>query len=186
MSQLLQDFVDAVEKHVLDSLDMELADSLVTALDQITEMLVYKQEKGLDISVWHKHNKSVFNMLIRSLGVYNNFKLVNKPEPESITKQKQKVFTILSRLGELLPRHEESPDDKKLDFFEAQIKSYFIDQFVLGNEEEFKSALDKVKDWTMSSHRWRMFYVVLDLLKPAHLSFTLTSDKKLTVFELIS
>jgi hypothetical protein len=84
VAQLLQDFVDAVEKHVLDSLDMELADSLVSALDQMTEMLVYKQQKGLDISIWHKHNKSVFNMLIRCLGVYNNYKLLNKPEPEGI------------------------------------------------------------------------------------------------------
>jgi len=31
-----------------------------------------------------------------------------------------------------------------------------------------------------------MFYVVLELLKPAQLSFGLTADKKLTVFELIS
>jgi hypothetical protein len=76
--------MDAVEKHVLDSLDMELADSLLAALDQITEMLVYKQSKGLDISIWHKHNKAVFTMLIRCLGVYNNFKLLNKPEPETI------------------------------------------------------------------------------------------------------
>ena len=42
VAQLLQDFVDAVEKHVLDSLDTELADSLVSALDQMTDMLVYK------------------------------------------------------------------------------------------------------------------------------------------------
>ena len=31
-----------------------------------------------------------------------------------------------------------------------------------------------------------MFYVVLELIKPAQLAFGLTADKKLTVFELIS
>ena len=67
---------------------MELADSLVASLDQITSMLVYKQSKGLDISIWHRLNKSVFFMLIRCLGVYNNFKLINKPEPEAVIVQK--------------------------------------------------------------------------------------------------
>ena len=33
VEQLLQDFIDAIEKHVLDSLDTELADSLVNTLD---------------------------------------------------------------------------------------------------------------------------------------------------------
>lgn len=36
VESLLADFVEAVEKHVLDSLDTDLADSLVAALDQIT------------------------------------------------------------------------------------------------------------------------------------------------------
>jgi hypothetical protein len=31
-----------------------------------------------------------------------------------------------------------------------------------------------------------MFYVVLDLIKSSHLFFTLTNDKKLTVFELVA
>jgi hypothetical protein len=113
VQNILDDFVDGVEKHVLNSLDNELADSLVASLDQITEMLVYKQSKGLDISIWHKHNKSVFYMLLRCLGVYNNFKLANKPEPEAIVIQKQKVHAILQRLGELLPKEGESPEDKK-------------------------------------------------------------------------
>ena len=47
-------------------------------------MLIYKQSKGLNISKWHKHNKAVFYMLIKCLGVYNNFKLLNKPDPEHI------------------------------------------------------------------------------------------------------
>lgn len=81
---ILQDFISSVESHVLDSMDTELADSLVETLKNITDMLIHKQEKGLDISIWHKHNKAVFYMLVRAMGVYNNFKLINKAEPEHI------------------------------------------------------------------------------------------------------
>jgi dsDNA-binding SOS-regulon protein len=81
---ILQDFISSVESHVLDSMDTELADSLVETLKNITDMLIHKQEKGLDISIWHKHNKAVFYMLVRAMGVYNNFKLINKAEPGHI------------------------------------------------------------------------------------------------------
>jgi len=42
-------------------------------------------------------------MLLRCLGVYNNFRLVSKPEPEAITTQRQKVYSILERMSDLLP-----------------------------------------------------------------------------------
>ena len=63
---------------------MELADQLVDSLKQIVDMLIFKQSKGLIVSKWHKHNKAVFYMLVKCMGVYNNFKLLNKPEPENI------------------------------------------------------------------------------------------------------
>ena len=63
---------------------MELADQLVDSLKQIVDMLIFKQSKGLNVSKWHKHNKAVFYMLVKCMGVYNNFKLLNKPEPENI------------------------------------------------------------------------------------------------------
>jgi hypothetical protein len=88
-------------------------------------MLVYKQSKGLDISIWHRHNKAVFYMLIRCLGVYNNFKLINKPEPEAVVAQKQKVLEILKRINELLPGHSSESEERKGDFFEAHVKDYF-------------------------------------------------------------
>ena len=55
-------------------------------------MLIYKKEKGLDVSIWQRHNKAVFYMLIRSLGVYNNYRFINKPEPEQVTAQKKKTL----------------------------------------------------------------------------------------------
>ncbi len=85
VESLIDDFIAAVQKHVLDSLDTELADSLTETLKNIIEMLAYKQEKSnLDISAFQKHLKSVFYMLVRCLGVYNNFKLQGKPEPDHI------------------------------------------------------------------------------------------------------
>lgn len=79
---LIQEFVQSVESHVLDSLDIELADSLVETLKTITEMLILKKEKGLDVSIWSRHSKSVFNMLIKAMAVYSSFRLAGKPEPE--------------------------------------------------------------------------------------------------------
>lgn len=67
-------------------------------------MLIFKQDKGLDISIWHKHNKSVFYMLIKALGVYNNHKLLNKPEPESIINSKQKTLSLLKNMSKLIPK----------------------------------------------------------------------------------
>ena len=89
VESLLDDFVAAVNTHVLESMDTELADALVQTLKNLVDMLVYKQDKAnLDISAFKKHNKAVFYMLIRCLGVYNNFRLQGKPEPEHILAQK--------------------------------------------------------------------------------------------------
>jgi hypothetical protein len=66
-------------------------------------MLIAKQEKGLNISKWHKHNKSVFYMLIKCLGVYNNFRLLNKIEPEHIINQKKATLALIKSMGKLLP-----------------------------------------------------------------------------------
>lgn len=84
VEEVLDNYIASLESHVLDSLDMDLADQLVDSLKQMTEMLIVKKEQGLDISKWHKHNKSVFYMLVKCMGVYNNFKLLNKVEPEHI------------------------------------------------------------------------------------------------------
>ena len=82
VESLLGEFISSIQSHILESLDTELADSLVESLKTIVDMLIERQEEGLDVSIWYNHNKAVFYMLIKSLGVYNNFRLVNKPDPE--------------------------------------------------------------------------------------------------------
>jgi hypothetical protein len=85
VEEVIDSFFSILESHVLDSLDMDLADQLIDSLKQLTDMLLIKKEKdGLDISKWYRHNKSVFYMIVKCMGVYNNFKLLGKPEPEHI------------------------------------------------------------------------------------------------------
>jgi hypothetical protein len=62
-------------------------------------------------------------MLIRSLGVYSNFKLLNKQEPENITEQKRKTISILNQLKFLTEDKRESPEER--DFFDSQVVNYF-------------------------------------------------------------
>jgi hypothetical protein len=93
---VINNFIKSVESHVLDSLDMELADSLTETLKTIIDMMVLKKTKGLDVSLWTQHNKSIFYFLIRILGVYNNFRLLGKQEPDHIMDQKKKVTHIFN------------------------------------------------------------------------------------------
>lgn len=81
---LITEFISSIETHVIESLDMELADQLCETLKTIIDMIVLKKSKGLDVRHWTKHNKSVFYFLLRILGVYSNFKLLGKAEPEHL------------------------------------------------------------------------------------------------------
>lgn len=41
-------------------------------------------------------------MLIKCLGVYNNFKLLGKIEPEHIVNQKKQALAVMKNMGKLL------------------------------------------------------------------------------------
>ena len=103
VEEVIDAFFSSVESHVLDSLDMDLADQLIDSLKQLTDMLIILKDRGLDISKWYRHNKSVFYMIVKCLGVYNNFKLLNKQEPEHIINQKKAALGLLKNMGRLLP-----------------------------------------------------------------------------------
>lgn len=90
-------------------------------------------------------------------------------------------------MSELLPGYNPEEQRKGSDFFEAHIRDYFNEQYSIGNEEEHKMVLERCMDWTMPNYRWRMFYVVLELLKPAHLSINIgDAANKQTVFDLVT
>lgn len=62
------------------------------------DVLGNRQEKGVDISLWYKHQKDFFYMIIRCLGIYNSFKMLSKPDTEHITEYKKKCVSLLNEL----------------------------------------------------------------------------------------
>jgi len=77
----LRDFVKAVNETILDQLDMEMANHLIYTLSIMIDSLIKTQEKGVNIDIAKQYLKDFFYMIIRSIGAYNNFKLVGKVEP---------------------------------------------------------------------------------------------------------
>ena len=51
------------------------------------------------------------------------------------------------------------------DFFESYVITYFKEQF-----PDDTDSIERCRDWTMSNAKWRMFYVVFDLLNDKHFS----------------
>ena len=179
VEEVIDAFISSLESHVLDSLDMDLADQLIDSLKQLTDMLLLKKEQdGLNISKWHKHNKSIFYMIIKCLGVYNNFKLLNKPEPEHIVNQKKAALSLLKNMTKLLPGESPEEASEERDFFDFHVKTYF-DEFFPG--EHLEDYLEKCKEWTLSNQKMRMFYVIFELLQPSHYLYSL--DAKSTIFD---
>ena len=44
VEEVIDAFISSLESHLLDSLDMELADQLIDSLKQLTDMLLLKKE----------------------------------------------------------------------------------------------------------------------------------------------
>lgn len=116
--ELLNDFIFAIKECVLDSLDQETAPLLLYTLDVMCEELVIRKNKGVDISIMHEHMKDLFYFVIKSAGVLNNFKFINKPEPDNIRQDKAKAQRILDNLQKI----SENPE---ADFFEFYLADFF-------------------------------------------------------------
>ena len=59
-------------------------------------------------------------MIIRCLGVYYNLKMLNKPETAHVLTQKKKCISLLNNLTLI-------SSNPEVDFFEANLKTYFIE-----------------------------------------------------------
>jgi hypothetical protein len=79
-------------------------------------------------------------------------------------------------MKDLLP---ESHEGNNLEFFDEFVPVYFNDHF------PDSESLERCRDWTMSSHKWRMFYVVFELLQSKHLTLKLEATGD-TIFERLS
>jgi len=108
----------AIKESVLDSLDQETAPLLLYTLDVMCTELVIRKERGVDVSMVHDHLKDMFYFVIRSVGVLNNFKFINKPEPDTIREDKAKADRILGNLQKI-------SDKADVDFFESYLAEFF-------------------------------------------------------------
>jgi len=86
------------------------------------------------------------------MGVYNNLKMINKPDNTHITQQKKKCISLLNKLTLI-------GINPEVDFFDSNLRSFFNDQF------SEKESMEKCKDWSVMNHKWRMFYVVYEFLE---------------------
>jgi len=75
-------------------------------------------------------------MVIRSLGVYNNYRLASKVEPSNITISKKECMSLLNKLSQVT-------DDPKQEIFDRNIVPFFKDNF-----DSSESVL-LAKDWSV-------------------------------------
>ena len=68
--------------------------------------------------------------------------------------------------------------NKNGDFFSEYVASFF--------EEEYPDAeaLERCREWTNSNARWRMFYVVFEMLEESHYELQVNSIS--TVFDKVA
>ena len=116
----------------------------------------------MNITLWHKHQKETFYMIIRSLGVYNSFRMLNKPDSDHTALMKKRCVSLLNKLTQI-------SSDPESDFLEKHLPIYFKETF---RDEE---SMDKCKDWAMQNHQWRIFYTIFDFLDAKSLSFYVDS-----------
>jgi hypothetical protein len=66
IDNVLQEFVQAMNEVVLESLDTELTKYMLYSLTKIFDALIKKKELGLDISLVHPYLDHFYQMLIRA------------------------------------------------------------------------------------------------------------------------
>jgi hypothetical protein len=98
----LKSFVKAVNEVVLEGLDLEMAQILCETLLEMTDALVVKKQKGVDITEFvAPYIYDFLVMTLRCMGCFHTFKLSNKEEPEEIIENKKNVQNMLKNLSAL-------------------------------------------------------------------------------------
>ena len=86
---MLKNFIKTVKEHVVDGLDLELADILVHSLNEILSILVEKQRANIDPAwIIRPHLMDIMMMALKSLAVFQSFTLQGKSDPAHIAKAK--------------------------------------------------------------------------------------------------
>ena len=85
MYELTKKFISAIDKHVIESIDIETAHHLVETLDTMISELIKKQKEQVDILMCQQFLPNLFKYILRCLGAFSSFKLQKKQEPELIS-----------------------------------------------------------------------------------------------------
>ena len=94
---------DAIEEHLIEPLDFELAEILVETLTRIFDALLSKVEKEkLDISQFKKYERQIFRMIVTAFGIFSTHSLFNKPSSESNTILKNTCIELFEKFSKIL------------------------------------------------------------------------------------
>lgn len=148
--------MSAVKDHVVDSLDLELAEILVGTFNEIVSSLLLKQNEGVSPS-WliRPYLTDIMLSCLKALATFQSYKLQGKPDPDNIIASKKLIRELLGKLTQLA-----EPSDQS--FLDANIAQVIADTFVYKRSEQLASI-------SLQAPTWRMFYALFDYLTPEHL-----------------
>ena len=158
----------AIKDHVVDALDLELAEILVQTLNEIVSVLIEKQKAGVDPS-WliRPHLVDIMMMALKALATFQSFQLQGKPDPDNIVAAKKLIGELFGKLSELSANPEQS-------FFDANIGQVIADAFSLKQSDQFASL-------SLQSPTWRLFHALFDYLTSEHLQQVLPEPESIFV-----
>lgn len=113
--------------------------------------LLAKQEKDIDIKyVIVPHLHDMLMMTLRIMAVFQNFKIVGKPDPPHVALSKKEIPELIQKLSQL----SETPEEN---FLTKQLPEIVIAEFVQKRPEQ-------IKVWALQNANWRFLYAVFELL----------------------
>lgn len=166
MDDILKKFMKAVKDHVMDGLDLELAEILVNALNEILSILIKKQSEQVDPSwIIRPHLKDMMLMILKSLAVFQSFMLQGKPDPDHVKEAKKLILQLFDKLTEL-------SEDPSQPFLDANIAQVIADSFVHKNSDQLSSV-------SLQSPTWRLFHALFDFMTAEHLQLELPEPESI-------
>ena len=157
VEKLLNGFMKAVNEHVIDALDLELAEILVLTLNEMADVLLEKQKEEIDPKWLIKpHLVDMMKFALKALAVFQSFTLQGKPDPDNI-KDSKKLIKVF--LYEKLTQLSETPDES---FFDKNIAQVVSDNFAYKRSDSLSTV-------SLQAPTWRFFHALFDYLNADHL-----------------
>ena len=102
VEQVLKSFMQAIKDHVVDSLDLELAEILIGTLNEIVSSLLERQNAGVSPS-WliRPYLTDIMLSSLKALATFQSFQLQGKQDPDNVIASKKLIKELLGKLTEL-------------------------------------------------------------------------------------